>query len=216
MVVFITVKDQMKAHMTIDSQILSRIYGKGRGQVFTPIDFTDLGDANTVRVILFRLTAKSIIRRLATGLYDYPEKHPELGLLLPKPNRVADALARGAGWRLQPAGAYAANLLGLSEQVPARVVFLTDGAGRKVSLKRLVIELRKAAPRQLALAGRMNGTVIQALRYLGKDHITPSRLATLRRVLSKADRSNLRRDAKFAPAWMRPHLYAVAADSPNA
>ncbi len=196
--------------MSVEQQIISRIYGNGRGKAFTPVDFADLGDRNSVGVALFSLAKEGRIRRLSRGLYDYPVKHPELGLLNPSPERVAEALARGAGLRLQPAGAFAANQLGLSEQVPARIVFLTDGAGRKVSIKRLVIELRKAAPRQLALAGSMSGTVIQALRYLGRDHITPARVATLRKVLKPEDRRRLPKDARFAPVWMRPYLLAIA------
>jgi len=126
----------------------------------------------------------------------------------------------GAGAKLRPAypacGAFAANLLGLSEQVPARVVFLTDGTSRKVLIGRLIVELRKAAPRHLALAGKMSGTVIQALRHLGKDHVTAARVATLQRVLNATDRQRLGRDARFAPAWMRPHLHAVAEESRHA
>ena len=117
---------------SIDHKLISRIYGNGRGKAFTPIDFASLGSRNAVRVALFRLAKRGVIRRLARGVYDYPVKHPELGLLNPSPERVAEALARGSGLRLQPAGAFAANQLGLSEQVPARIVFLTDGAGRKV------------------------------------------------------------------------------------
>jgi hypothetical protein len=200
----------MKKRLSTDKQVVDRIYGHGRGSVFTPIDFADLGSGASVDFSLRLLTQRGVIRRLRRGLYDYPKTHAEIGILSPQPEKVAQALARKAGLRLQPAGALAANMLGLSEQVPARVVFLTDGTGRKVSIGRLVIELRKAAPRHLALAGKMSGTVIQALRHLGKAHITPARIATLRRVLKANDRQRLRRDAKFAPAWMRPHLLAVA------
>jgi hypothetical protein len=200
----------MNKHFSVEKQVVDRIYGRGRGNVFTPIDFADLGSDDSVDLSLRQLTRRGVIRRLRRGLYDYPKTHAEIGILSPQPEKVAEALARKAGLRLQPTGALAANMLGLSEQVPARVVFLTDGAGRKVSIGRLVIELRKAAPRHLALAGQMNGTVIQALRHLGKAHITPARIATLRRVLKAEDRRRLPRDARFAPAWMRPHLLAVA------
>src|SRR5664279_4746127 len=87
------------------------------------------------------------------------------------------SISRSPNWR--SVASFAGNLLGLSEQVPARVVFLTDGTSRKVLIGRLIVELRKAAPRHLALAGKMSGTVIQALRHLGKDHVTAARVATL-------------------------------------
>ena len=92
---------------------------------------------------LSRLTARGVIRRLARGLYEYPREHPELGTLSPDLEKVAKALAGKHRIRLQPAGAYAANLLGLSEQVPAKIVFLTDGPSRTVKIGRQEIHLRR-------------------------------------------------------------------------
>ena len=107
---------------TIDNKIISRIYGGKGGAVVSPNDFYDMAGRGTIDKALFRLAAKGSIRRLARGLYEYPRKHPELGILSPDIDKVAKALARKYQIRLQPAGAYAANLLGLSEQVPAKLV----------------------------------------------------------------------------------------------
>ena len=115
---------------TIEDKLRNRIYGSGRGSVFTPNDFLDLGGRDAVDKGLSRLTAKETIRRLARGLYEYPREHPEFGVLSPDIEKVAKALTGKDRIRLQPAGAYATNLLGLSEQVPAKVVFLTDGPSR--------------------------------------------------------------------------------------
>ena len=84
---------------------------------------------------LSRLAQKGTIRRLARGLCDYPESHPVMGLLMPGPDAIAGALAGKAGIRLQPSGAYAANRLGLSTQVPARILYLTDGPSRRCGLE---------------------------------------------------------------------------------
>ena len=116
---------------TIDSELKSRIYGHGRGSVFTPNDFLDLGGRDAVDKALSRLATRGEVRRLARGLYEYPREHPELGTLSPDIEKVAKALAGKDRLRLQPAGAYATNLLGLSEQVPAKAVFLTDGPSRR-------------------------------------------------------------------------------------
>src|SRR5438309_147281 len=107
---------------TVDARIISRIHGTGRGAAFTPNDFLDLGGRDAVDKSLSRLALKGTIRRLARGLYEYPRQHPELGVLSPDVDKVAKALAGKDRIRLQPAGAYATNLLGLSEQVPAKVV----------------------------------------------------------------------------------------------
>src|ERR1039458_912422 len=159
---------------TIDAKLKSRIYGSGRGSAFTPNDFLDIAGRDAVDKVLSRLAVKGTIRRLAWGLYDYPREHPELGMLSPDIEKVAKALAGKDRIRLQPAGAYALNLLGLSEQVPARVVFLTDGTSRTVKMKigRQEIQLRHTTPKNMAAAGRLSGLLIQALRHLGKEHIT--------------------------------------------
>ena len=111
----------------IEKQSVSRIYGKGRGWCLTPKDFLDIGSRSAVDSALSRLENKGTIRRLSRCLYDYPRKHPEIGLLAPNVNTVAQALSNRDAARLQPSGAYAANLLGLSLQVPAKIIFLTDG-----------------------------------------------------------------------------------------
>ena len=106
---------------------------------------------------LHRLVKRKTLRRLARGLYECPRKHAELGLLSPDIEKVAKALAGKDRIRLQPAGAYATNLLGLSEQVPAKVVFLTDGPSRTVKIGRQEIQLRRTTPRNMATAGRLSG-----------------------------------------------------------
>ena len=186
----------------IDKQIKKRIFGSGRGALFTPTDFVDLGGRDAVDKALSRMAASGTIRRLARGLYDYPKTHPVLGALSPAPEAVAKALAHRDAVRLQPAGAYAANLLGLSEQVPAKIVFLTNGPSRTVKLGPMEITLRRTTPRNMATAGRLSGLLIQALRHLGRAHITPERITHLRRTIPAAERAELPRDLRYAPAWM--------------
>src|SRR5580658_1873965 len=129
-----------KKAQSIDSHILDRIHGYGRGSVFVPGDFLDLGSRESVDLALHRLARKRTIRRLARGVYDFPKEHPVLGLLLPSADAVARALAGRDRTRLQPAGAYAANILGLSDQVPAKVVYLTDGPTRTVAIGATIIQ----------------------------------------------------------------------------
>ncbi|MEI7939925.1 MAG: DUF6088 family protein [Verrucomicrobiota bacterium] len=195
---------------TIDNRVISRIYGTGRGSAFTPNAFLDLGSRDAVDQALSRLAAKGTIRRLARGLYDYPREHPELGVLSPDIEKVAKSLAGKDRIRLQPAGAYAANLLGLSEQVPAKVVFLTDGSSRTVKIGRQEIQLRRTTPRNMAMAGRLSGLLMQALRHLGKEHITPTRVAHLKRTLPARERQRLLKDIPLAPAWMHPLFRELA------
>jgi hypothetical protein len=170
--------------------------------VFTPASFLDLGSRMAVGSALARHKRAGIVRQLARGLYDYPIEHPTLGLLAPPADSVARAIARRDAVRLQPAGAYAANVLGLSDQVPTRIVFLTDGPSRHVKLGRREIVLRRTTPRNMATAGRKSGTVIQALRYLGQRHTDDRVVTTLARQLSPIDRAQLLKDLRYAPAWI--------------
>ena len=157
-----------------------------------------------------RQTDAGHLRQLARGLYDYPKRHPQLGTLAPRPDAVAKALAGRDKVRLQPSGAYAANLLGLSDQVPAKVVFLTDGPSRLVRVGRMAIQLRRTTPRNMAAAGRLAGLVMQALRHLGAEHVTPERIAHLKRTIPPTERQSLSKDLKLAPIWMHPILRELA------
>ncbi|MEI7730807.1 MAG: DUF6088 family protein [Verrucomicrobiota bacterium] len=195
---------------TIDAKLKSRIYGSGRGSAFTPNDFLDLGGRAAVDKALSRLALKGTIRRLARGLYEYPRTHSELGMLAPDIEKVAKALAGKDRIRLQPAGAYATNLLGLSEQVPAKVVFLTDGTSRTVKFGRQEIQLRHTTMKNMAASGKLSGLLIQALRHLGKEHITPARVEHLKRTLPAKERQQLLRDIPLAPAWMHPLFRKLA------
>lgn len=199
-----------KSTQSIDSKVLSRIYGRGRGSVHVPNDFLGLGSREAVGLALHRLAKKGTIRHLARGIYDYPKQHPKLGDLLPSAETVAQAIAGRDRARLQPAGAYAANLLGLTEQVPAKAVFLTDSLSRTTKIGPVTIQLRRTTPRNMATAGRLSGLLIQAFRELGKDHITPARIDHLRRTLPANKRRDLMNDIKLTPAWMRPIFQDLA------
>ncbi|MBI2932274.1 MAG: hypothetical protein HYY16_11535 [Planctomycetes bacterium] len=205
-----------RTHESVDQRIVHRIRGLGRGALFVPSSFLDLGSRRAVDVALHRLVKKGVIRRLAHGLYDYPKSDPSLGQMSPSIDAIAKALASKDRLRLQPAGAYAANLLRLSEQVPMKAVFLTDGASRRIKVGRREIILKRTTPRNMATAGRTSGLVIQALRYLGRAHVSSERIAHLRQLLTDKDRKELLADFRLAPAWMHPFLRAIAGDERQA
>ena len=179
--------------------------------MFTPKDLSALGDPRSVGMALTRLSRKGIIRQLARGLYDYPIDHPTFGRIPPSADAVANALAARDASRLQPAGAYAANILGLSEQVPTRIVFLTDGPSRRVKFGQQEIVLKHTTPRNVATAGRKSGTIIQALRHIGERNVNDKTLAILKRQLTKQDRAQLLKDLRHAPGWVAEIMRQLAA-----
>jgi hypothetical protein len=181
--------------------------------VFVPADFLDIGSRKAVDVALHRLARRGTIRRLARGVYDFPKEHPVLGPLAPSAEAVARALAGRDRTRLQPAGAYAANALGLTEQVPAKIVFLTDGPARTVKIGPMTIQLRRTTPRNMEAAGRLSGLLIQALRELGQEHVTLERRDHLMRTLPFEKRRELLKDLRLAPTWMQPIFRELAEET---
>ncbi|MCG3190766.1 MAG: hypothetical protein LKCHEGNO_03588 [Burkholderiaceae bacterium] len=196
----------------IEADIARRVRRAKPGTVFTPALFAGVGSRAAIDKALQRLAARGDLRRLSRGLYDKPRQDPLLGTLWPSVDAVVAALTGKDKLRLQPTGAYAANLLGLSDQVPARVEFLTDGTSRTVKAGPMQIVLKRTTPRQMAAAGRTSGLVIQALRSLGAEHLTPQRLTKLRRAIPAEQRRALLDDLTLAPGWLQPTLRALAAD----
>ncbi len=191
-----------KSIHSTDSQILSRIYGHGRGWVFTPNHFKDLGSRNAIASALKRQKQTGRIRQLARGLYDYPKTDSELGILEPSMDDIANALAGRDAVRLQPSGAYAANLLGISTQVPMKIIYLTDGLPRTVTVGKRQIILKRTTPRNMAMAGRISGLVTQALKYMGQDQVNESVITGLKNRLDESARAQLLKDIRFVPAWI--------------
>jgi hypothetical protein len=178
--------------------------------VFTPGHFLDMGGRDAVEKALARHASAGTIRKLSRGLYDYPVQHQVFGAVMPGDDAIAEALKGRDAMRLQPTGAYAANLLGLSEQVPMRVFFLTDALGRSVKIGRKEIILKHTTPRNMATAGRMSGLVIQALRHMGQRHVDERIVNILKSKLSGADKKQLLADVKYAPEWIGRVMRQIA------
>lgn len=198
--------------MSIDAAIRAQVASAQQGRVFSPTDFVNLGSRAAVDKVLSRLAASGALRRIARGLYDRPRTHPLLGSLLPSADEIARALAGKGGLRLQASGAYAANLLGLSEQVPLKLVFLTDGASRTIQVGGQTITLKHTTPRSMATAGRISGLVIQALRHLKQANVDDQVMGRISQRLSAEDKSILLADAPLAPVWIADIMRRIAQD----
>jgi len=189
--------------MSVHKKILKRIQSHGRGYVFTPKDFLALGSRAAVDQTLSRLARRGVIRRLDRGLYDYPKVSARLGPLSPAPGAVARAIARQTDSKVQISGARAANALGVTDQVPAKLLYITDGPSRVARVGNQRIILKHQTKRNLVGIGRQTGLVFQALRYLGKDNITDAVIQKLQSALTDQQKRSLRRDATRATDWAR-------------
>jgi hypothetical protein len=192
---------------TMRDQIVARIERFGEGKAFSAKDFLDIASRTTIDVTLASLTKDGKIRRIRRGLYDMPRINEALGgKLSPDIDEAARAIARRQRWKIVPDGAWAANLLGLSTQVPSKIIYLTDGPSSEVPIGRRTIHFRHARPKAMAgLEGKF-ALVVQALRYLGKDGVGSREIETLRGALSLAEKRKLVKDARFGVDW----IYEVA------
>ncbi len=196
--------------MSKSEQISQRIQSKGEGWVFTPSDFLDVGTPHLVGMALLRMAKKGNIRRLDRGLYDFPKTHAKLGVLHPRPEGILEAIARRDGTEFQEHESYAANRLRMTEQVPARLIYLTSGRSRIIKAGLLTIELRHRTPRKLTSPAGMSAMVFSALRNIGKANLTHERIQHLQGLLKAEDRRLLLEDLSKAPVWMHPHLRFIA------
>lgn len=197
---------------SIKNKIINRIYGKGRGWCYTPKSFSDLGSPEAIRITLHRLEKKGAIRRLSRGIYEYPKKHPTIGFLSPNPDKIAEAISVRDAIRIRPSGAFAANILGLSNQVPAKIVFLTDGSGRRIKIGPREIIFKRTAPRNMAGA-KSSGTLILALKYIGKEQISQDHIKHFRESLSNHIKMKLKKDSIYAPGWICPIIDEIVKDT---
>lgn len=194
---------------SIEAKIKNRIIEHGRGWCFTPMHFADIGSDASIRKALSQIQKQNLIRRLAQGLYEYPKEHKILGIIPPDLNEVAKAIAEKSGVKIQPAGAYAANLVGLSMQVPGQVIFLTENPSKKVNIGNQEIIFRKTTTKNMSSAGTREGLLIQALKNLGKDHIDKKARIQISKFLKDSTEEEIKKNMKFAPAWMRILIFEI-------
>lgn len=197
--------------VNIHNKILYRIRGKGRGWAFSARHFFDLGGRNAVDKALSRLTKKGLIRRIGNGIYDYPKVSRSLGILTPSIDSIAREIAEKNNSKLKITGAQAANALGLSTQVPARIVYLTDGPSRQLKVGKQTIILKHASPKIMSTAGKGSGIVIQALQYIGKENVTSDVINRIKNTLGDFDKKELKKDIGTAPDWMKPIIMEIIA-----
>jgi|HubBroStandDraft_6_1064221.scaffolds.fasta_scaffold621073_1 hypothetical protein len=196
---------------SIPSAIRDRICAPAKPLVWTPDDFADLGPRTAVDQALHRLVVSKDLRRIARGFYDAPKLNRLTGKpTYPNPRDVIDALARKGNLRVVVDGITAANDLGLTDAVPARIGVLTDGRLRPITLGNLTLDFQYAAPSRLYWAGRPAMRFVQALHWL-RDMLPSDDGSIWKRLLAilkdphhgQAIQDDLRSGLSALPEWMR-------------
>ena len=208
---FFLIEGTPKSMQTMQNQILRRLWRFETGKAFSAKDFLDIASRTTIDVALAKLAAEGKIRRIRRGLYDTPKFNPALGgKLSPDIDEAARAIARRQHWTIVPEGAWAANLLGLSTQVPSKIVYLTDGPTKEIQIGRRSIYFRHAGPKVMAGLEGKPALVIQALRYLGEDNVGTREIETLRSTLSPQERRHFLKNTRFSLDWVHDVAKRIA------
>ena len=198
------------------SRVIRKIYGMGRGWAFSVIDFSTFGSRSAIDVTLHRLLKKETIRRVVRGVYDYPRYSKMLGgELSPDIDQIAQALARKFGWRVQPSGPAALNLLGLSTQVPSQMIYLSDGPSRGYTIGRQTLTFKQAPLKESSLKLRESGLIVQALKSLGPDRVTPNVISKIREWLDPDKRSLVLKDARTVTGWVYDAIRRICDEEPE-
>ena len=190
----------------VEYQITEALKQLPKGSVLFVDDFLDYGNPESVKKALLRLKEKNLLVRLAHGIYLFPKIDKELGVLFPSTEDIAKAIARRDKARIVLTGVQALNKLGLSSQVPMKVVYLTDGAARTVKVGKRTISFKKTSPKNLLTQGEISSLVIQALKTIGQNNIDNETIKKILDILKNEQQENIKNDAKLSPAWIHKIL----------
>jgi predicted transcriptional regulator of viral defense system len=184
------------------STIREHIEKLPQGEPFTASSMLSFGSRAAVDQALSRLAREGAIARITRGVYVRPEVSKYVGTVLPEPLKVVQALAHEHGEVVQVHGAEAARRMALSTQVPTKSVFLTSGPSRHFHIGKQEVVLKNVSARKLALAERPAGVALTALWYLGKEHVTPEVVKTIKTRLAPEEFTALCAAKSQMPAWM--------------
>lgn len=192
------------------NEIKRRILTYESGTVFVAADFADITDKKTASVGLSRLESEGVIRRILRGVYDKPAYNRFLGeFVAPIPDKVAHAIARNFGWTIVPCGDTALNLLGLSTQVPAVWVYVSDGTYKEYSYDNTTIQFKRTTNKEVSKLSYKTALVIQALKALGKDNIDEMVISRLQKKLTAEEKKAMVSEAKAITSWVYEYLKQI-------
>ncbi|MGN0209596.1 MAG: DUF6088 family protein [Muribaculaceae bacterium] len=186
----------------IKSTVLEKIVESQPHSVFFIADYTDLGAAETIRKILFEATLRGILEKAAHGIYIKP-KVSRFGKVPIPLEKLAKEIAERDKCRILPTGSTAANLIGLSTQVPMNLSYITTGSTRTVEIGNRKIFFRHASPKNFAAKGTAMPLLIQGLREISEENIAGAEFEAIRRFIEKQQDPYLQEDLRLAPIWIQ-------------
>lgn len=185
------------------SEIRSRIQKAEPGAVFIPSDFFDVAESVKVNMCLKRLKDSGELQPVIHGIYAKPWFSQLLNTFVPpRTEDVAHAIARNHNWSIVPCGDTALNLLGLSTQVPAVYLYISDGPYRTYKVGNLNIQFKHSTQKNVTGLSPTSALVVQALKALGAQNVDDSIIQKLRTRLSPEIKMLLLSETKQSTAWI--------------
>jgi hypothetical protein len=195
---------------SIENKILSRIYGNGKGYVFSSADFINEFTINSVEKSLSKLTKQNKIRRVLRGMYDYPKYSKLLKQSLsPDIDKVAQCFARKFNWRIQISGDSALNILGLSTQIQGKYIYLSDGPNRKYKIFNTDLEFKKSKLKDIGFKYNESALIVQALKSLGKEHIDNLVIEKIQTKIDIKMYDKILKDTKTTTTWIYEYIKQI-------
>ena len=183
--------------------IIDRIDEAAEGSVFVSSDFANIANTETIRRTLNRLIKKGTIRRIIKGVFEKPKYSQLLNeKVAADPDLVAKAIARNYHWTIAPSGLNALNLLGLSTQIPSVWTYVSDGPYRNYQWGNTQLKFKNRTNKEITGLSYTTTLVVQALKTLEKDGVTPEIIQKLRSRLSESDKKALLEEASESTDWV--------------
>lgn len=192
------------------NDIKNQVEHSDRGTLFFPDTFATTGTSDAVRSALVRLCENNILIRVAQGIYCYPKIDTKWGsgMIPPSIEEIAEGIAKRDKVRIAPTGAFALYQLGLTTQIPANVVFITDGSPRRITIGRGkgILFKHTSEMRTFAYQSQLMALIVTALREIGENYVTKEQLDIVRQHIGAVSEQDFAHDIQLAPIWVRKIL----------
>lgn len=185
---------------SLNRQIEAKVKRSKPGQIFIPSDFKDLGTSTAIRKALSRMVEQKVLIRMGQGVYATAVYDKVFGQILPSLEEIAASLAKKEYVKIMPTGQYALNKIGLSTQVPMKMVFLTNGTKKHINIGNGSIVFQPTTSKKLAMIGSISSLLFLGLEELDLNQLSESEKEKIINLLQKEDAKKLKHDLKLAPA----------------
>lgn len=196
--------------LTSENVVRERIKSLEKGTIFFPTDFEDIASSEAIRQTLSRMVRRGDIIRVSRGIYCIPRSNKALGLdcIPPSTEEIARRVAQRYRVKIIPTGDHALNQLGLSSQIPANAVYITNGARKKIKLAngRNIIFRESNELRLFEFVSALMMLAVSAIRSIGEDNVTEDVVNKIKDIVGKVSPDIYNHDIRLAPVWVRKKL----------